>query len=67
MTSCSPRGSTGLVGGTSQEALADAQAAADCRFVASLVPPEALARIGGLAEGPRGRLGPLLAEAKVLD
>ena len=56
-----------LAARAAEEAQADALAAADSRFVASLVPPEALARIGGLAEGPRGRLGPLLAEAKVLD
>jgi hypothetical protein len=56
-----------LAARAAEEALADAQAAADSRYVASLVPLEALARMGGLAEGPRGRLGPLLAEAKVLD
>ena len=56
-----------LAARAAEEAQADAQAAADSRYVASLVPLEALAGMGGLAEGPRGRLGPLLAEAKVLD
>ncbi len=43
-----------LAARAAEEAQADAQAAADSRYVASLVPLEALAGMGGLAEGPRG-------------
>lgn len=56
-----------LAARVAEEARADAQAASDSRYVASLVPLEALARIGGLADAPGGRLGLLLAEGKVLD